>query len=74
MVCIEIRPDVKKEKIRSVQKGDMLGKVHKVLKERDMVNEAVPVGENEEENEWTQEKLKEAIKVDGRRKIYKLKD
>ena len=59
MICLEMRPNVKKEKIRSVEKGDVLGKVYTVLDDRDMVNEEVPVGISEEENEWTQERLKE---------------
>ena len=70
LVYLEMRPDVK-EKIRSVQKGDVLGKVYMVSDERDMLNEEVPVGVNKEENEWTKERLREAIDVNGRRKNVK---
>ena len=57
-----------KRKIRSVQKGDVFGKVYTLLDERE------PLGVNEEESVWTQEELKEAISVDERRKNDDLRD
>ena len=57
MVCVQVRPDIQKEKIRRVQVGDVLGRLYSVVDDRKDLDGNMVTVVSGDRDEWKFERM-----------------